>query len=79
MIKVDNDKNQNPTSVMRTFSKRVTSSGVLRNARAIRYHTRTQSELSKKKSALKRIEKRVFIAGLIKMGKPLPEKKGRRR
>ncbi len=79
VIKVENEKSQNPSSILRTFTKRVQSAGTLKYARTLRYHTRSQSDLSRKKSALKRLEKRIAIGKLIKLGKPLPERKGRRR
>ena len=78
VVKVENEKSQGPSIVLRQFSKRVSSSGILRNARAGRYHTRTQSKLAKKQAALKRIEKRKLIQKLLKLGRPLPER-GRRR
>jgi len=78
VVKVENEKGQNPTSVLRTFTKRVQSAGTLKHSRSLRYHTRNQSSLSTKKGALKRLEKRQAINKLIKMGKPLPER-GRRR
>jgi ribosomal protein S21 len=78
VIKVENDKSQGPTVVMRYFSKKVSGSGILRTARAGRYHTRSQSELSKKNGAIKRIGKRKERERLIKLGKAVPMK-GKRR
>jgi len=47
-------------------------------ARGNRYHTRPQSELGKKRGALKRQEKRKLIQKLLKLGKPIPVR-GKRR
>ncbi|HEY9583331.1 MAG TPA: hypothetical protein VJK09_03455 [Candidatus Paceibacterota bacterium] len=69
VIKVDNEKSQGPSVILRQFSKRVSGSGILRTARGSRYHERSQSDLSRKRSALKRIEKRHAMAKLIKQGK----------
>lgn len=78
VIKVENDKGLNQSMVLRSFSKKVTGSGILRKARGNRYHTRSKSELSVKNSAIKRLGRRKEIELLIKLGKPLPER-GRRR
>jgi len=74
VIKVDNEKSQSTSVVLRQFSKKVTGSGILRAARSGRYHGRKQSSLSKKRSALKRILKRKEIMRLVKMGKVLPSR-----
>ncbi len=79
VIKVENDKAGNPTQVLRQFSKKVIGSGLLRNASANRYYLRGKTDLSKKKSALNRLKKREEIELLLKLGKALPMKKGRRR
>ena len=78
VIKVNNDKGLNQSMVLRSFSKKVTGSGILRKARSNRYHTRNQSELSQKNSAIKRLDRKKEIELLIKLGKPLPVR-GRRR
>ena len=78
IIKVENEKGQNPGMVIRQFSKKVIGSGILRKARSNRYRTRSQSDLSKKNSALKRLSRKKDIELLIKLGKPLPVR-GRRR
>lgn len=78
IIKVDNEKAQNPGMVLRQFSKKVTGSGLLRVARSFRYHERNKSALANKNSALKRLERRGQIEKLLKLGKPLPQR-GRRR
>ena len=78
VIKTDNEKSQVASVVMRQFSKRVSGSGILRAARGNRYHTRPQSELGKKRGALKRQEKRKLIQKLLKLGKPIPVR-GKRR
>ncbi len=79
VIQVDNDKSQNPNMVLRQFSKKVIGSGLLRKARANRYYVRPKTELSKKTSALKRLEKKAHIEKLLKLGKAVPNKRGRRR
>ncbi|OHB17333.1 MAG: hypothetical protein A2749_01870 [Parcubacteria group bacterium RIFCSPHIGHO2_01_FULL_45_26] len=78
VIKVDNDKGHNQTALLRQFSKKVISSGMLKMARGKRYHKRNTSLLSKRRSALGRLDRKREIDLLIKLGKPLPVR-GRRR
>lgn len=66
---VKNDTESTPT-LIRRFSKRVQGSGLIRKAKSLRYHTRTQSKTKKRSAALRRIareEKRATMerAGLI--------------
>lgn len=56
-------------SVMRRFSKRVSSSGIIRASRSRRYNERLKSELKRKNEAIKRIAKRVAYERLKKLGK----------
>ncbi len=78
VVKVDNEKGQNTGSVLRAFTKRVQTAGTLKHARTLRYHGRAQSDLSKKKGALKRMGRRIEIQKLLKMGKAIPTKSRRR-
>lgn len=64
--------NENNVNLIRRFTKKVQSSGVLPRVRSIRYSTRKQSEYVKKKKTLKVLKKRSEIAELVKMGK-MPE------
>ena len=64
--RVGSESNAN---LLRRFSKRVQSSGVLRNARALRYATRSKSPLKKKKEILKKITRRAEYEKLRKLGK----------
>jgi len=80
VIKVENDKDQNTSSVLRAFSKRVSGAGIVMTARKGRYYARSLSELVKKKKALHRLANRKKNSLLLKLGKPLPiAKRGRRR
>lgn len=71
MINVEIVKNGNESNVnvVRRFTKRVQSSGILPKVRSQRYSTRKQSEYVKKKHTLKVISKREKIEDLIKLGK----------
>jgi len=70
MIQVEVKKNNNETnaSVIRRFTRRVQESAILPTARSHRYRDRSVSEYTKKKKALKRIEKRKKITRMKKLG-----------
>lgn len=70
MIQVEVKKNTNETnaSIIRRFTKRVQESGILGVARSHRYAERSPSEYTKKKRALKRINKYKANARLKKLG-----------
>lgn len=77
-VEVTKGNNENSLSVLRRFTKRVQGSGVLPRLRSIRYSERTLSENVKKKKALKRLTRYNEIQSLIRLGKPLPERRKRR-
>jgi len=79
MIQVEVKKNNNETnaSVIRRFTKRVQESTILSAARAHRYAERSPSEYTKKKNALKRINRHKEIVRLKKLGL-MAERKPRR-
>jgi len=62
----ERDTNQ---ALIRRFSKRLKSSGVLRKARASKYRGRPKSQQMKKRAALRKIEKRKEYEKLAKLGK----------
>ena len=68
-VEVEKTNTENPTSMIRRFTRRVQGSGVLRRARSIRYFSRNESPLVKKQRALRSINKRAKRAELIKLGK----------
>ena len=82
MINVEITRNpgENPMGVLRRFSRKVQSSGVIPRKRSLRYATRTQSPYKVKQYALKGIKSRAELAELVKLGKaPVkPERPGRK-
>lgn len=68
-VAVEKNQNENNTSVIRRFTKRVQESGVLRRVRGIRYHERSKSDYVKKKNTLKVIGKREKMEELVKLGR----------
>lgn len=80
-IEVDKNANESGVNLIRRFQKRVQESGILNRARSTRYNERPKSKLSRKKSTLMSLNKRVEIERLKKLGKIVdrPTKKGGRR
>jgi ribosomal protein S21 len=60
---------ENVLSTIRKFSRKVQGTGLIKNARNRRYHTRDISKAVKKKRALKLIKRRADFQQLIKEGK----------
>lgn len=77
-VEVIKKSNENTTSVVRRFTKRMRESGILMRMRKIRYHKRKVSTFLKKKGALKRLSKKQEYEKLIKLGK-ITENQGRYR
>ncbi len=80
MINVDINRNpgENSISLLRRFTKKVQSSGVIPRMRSIRFSTRIQSPYKIKQRTLKNLARRAEMAKLIKIGKaPLETKKKR--
>lgn len=77
-IELTKNNNENNLGIIRRFSKKVKSSGIIPRMRSIRYHSRPETGFLRKKKALRTIERRAEIEDMIKMGK-MPEKKGGRR
>lgn len=71
-VEVEANPNEPNSSIVRRFSQRVRSSGLLRTARGHRYRVREKSEFVKKRDRLKMIERGKEIERLKKLGK-LPE------
>ena len=68
-IEVKKNPNENNSSVLRRFSRRIQESGIIRKAKGGRYNVRKESKLKVKKSALKRRARRIQIEQLKKLGK----------
>ncbi len=71
MINVEITRNpgENALGVIRRFSRKVQSSGVIPRKRSLRYAGRTQSPYKVKMRALTLIKRRADMAELIKLGK----------
>jgi ribosomal protein S21 len=69
VIEVKKNSNENNSSILRRFSRRIQESGIIRKVKGARYNLRKESRLKVKKSALKRIDRRKEIEKLRKLGK----------
>jgi len=70
------NNNENSTSLLRRFQKRVQSAGVQHAVRKSRYQKRTPSQQVKKKTKLEQLRRGEKIRYLVKLGF-LPDKRGR--
>lgn len=69
VIQVTKNPNENNSSILRRFSRRIQESGIIRNVKSNRYNVRKESKLKAKKSALKKMGRRKEIEKLKKLGK----------
>ena len=69
VIEVRKNPNENNSSILRRFSRRMQESGIVRKVKGARYNVRQESKLKVKKSALKRMARRKEIELLKKLGK----------
>ncbi|MCE9549354.1 hypothetical protein K8Q98_03100 [Candidatus Nomurabacteria bacterium] len=69
VIEVKKNPNENNTSVLRRFSRRIQESNIIPKVKGSRYNERKESKLKVKKSALKRMNRRKEIEKLKKLGK----------
>ncbi len=77
-VEVTRHGNENIGGLMRRFSRKVQSSGVVKHMRGKRYHSRKTSDTRTKKEALTRIQRTERYVDLLKQGRVLPTKKKRR-
>lgn len=68
-LEVKRQANESTGSLLRRFSKRVQSSGLVKRAKSLRFAERGQSAFKRKRAALVRLERRAKFARLKKLGK----------
>ncbi len=73
-LKVTKKDRENNSSLVHRFTRSVIQSGIIREARKRRFRLRPLSDTAKKRSALKREEKKVEYEKLAKMGKEKTKK-----
>ncbi len=69
IIEVKKATNENNATLLRRFSRKVIESGVVREVKGNRYNARAISKLSQKDMALRRMNRRVEVEKLKKLGK----------
>ena len=75
VIEIIRGLNETNSSVLRRFSRRVGSSGILQLLKRRRFKERLKSENVRKKEALRRLERSALLKKLYKQGKiPGPTK-----
>lgn len=77
VIQITKNPNENNSSVLRRFSRRVQETGIIRKVKNSRYNERKESRLKVKKSALRRLARRHEIERLKKLGKIVSSRPGR--
>jgi len=68
-VEITRNPNENSLGVLRRFSRKVQSFGVIPRVRSIRFSGRVQSHYKVKRRALKMIARRANMAELVKLGK----------
>lgn len=77
-VEVQKNNNENNATLLRRFSKRMQSSGILRRVKSERYNDRLPSDYTKKKRKLKSLRRHEEVAKLIKLGKMAEKRPSRR-
>ncbi len=76
-VEVQRHGNENIGGLMRRYTRRMQSSGIVRRIRGIRYFKRSPSGAQMKKDALTKIKRTEEYVKLYKEGRELPTKKRR--
>lgn len=74
-VEIQKQGSESTTNMLRRFTRRMQSSGIVRGLKSRRYYTRSPSKASRKTSALKMIARREEYETLAKLGKLTDEKK----
>jgi hypothetical protein len=79
-VEITRNPNENALGVLRRFSRKVQSSGVINRKRSIRYSSRTLSPYKVQQKTLKSIKYKANLALLVKQGKaPAKPERGARK
>ena len=69
MIEIKRKEGESPNAFLYRFTKKVQQSGVLKESKKKRFHTRPENKHARKQSAIYRSVKKVEITRLKKIGK----------
>ncbi len=78
-VSVEKNENENTTSLIRRFSRRVQGSGVVRRAKGIRFHARAISKTKRRTSAVRRLRRTEDMKEKELLGLIIPRTRGRGR
>ncbi len=76
-VEVTRHGNENIAGLMRRFSRKMQSSGVLKRVRSLRYHSRADSDARRKKAALTKLKRHEWYVEQEKLGRVVEKKKRR--
>lgn len=68
-FEIRKQKQETNQSLIRRFTKRIKESGILSKTRETLFYVRKKSEEAKKRSTLRRLEKKAEYEKLVKLGK----------
>jgi len=77
-IEVTKTGNDNTSALLRKFSQRMRSAGIVQKMRSIRYRNRPLSPLRRKQNTLRKLARRAEFERLIKEGKLSESVRGKR-
>lgn len=75
IIEIKKNPNENNSSILRRFSRKIQESGIIRKVKGARYNERKESKLKVKKSTLKRMARRKEVEYLKRLGKMVTKTK----
>ncbi|MDP2649960.1 MAG: hypothetical protein Q8P16_00130 [bacterium] len=77
-VKVTKGGNENTGAILRKYTQRMRSAGIVQHMRKVRYRARPASPTARKKAALRKLERREEFEKLIKEGKISESVRGKR-
>lgn len=67
-VSVQKHGTENPTSLIRRFTKRVQGAGIIRRVKSARYYDRLKSKSKRRVSAIRRIDRKEKLANDERLG-----------
>jgi ribosomal protein S21 len=77
-VQVEKNNNESSANVIRRFTKRVQSAGIVQKVRGSRYYNRIKSGNVQKMAKLKKLAKKEIYEKMLKLGKVKEQKSFRR-
>ncbi len=70
-VEIVSNGSESSTNLLKRFSQKIRSSGIIQRAKSIRYAERKMSDFKKKKEKLRKIKKTQEVERAYKLGKKL--------